>query len=215
MTTEKKDIVLLIQGQLQEFNARELSLKSLPHPKGYPMLVIDLNNKLYELQCTQPRKYSSWFINQRVSSGQNIYMASILDPRFICLPYLEKAAGRFCPLDQVITMDEKYSRFCVKQAGSWKMHEMCDVNDKLGDDMLLYRYNETKLVEWLKGKVNAVAGVLKLQREAKASTHNTTFASGFNVSKQSTGVTAPAATSASAGRGVSHNTVKAINVWTA
>lgn len=191
MTTDKKDIVLLIQGQLQEFNARELCLKSYPHPKGYPMLVIDLNNKLYELQCTQPRKYSSWFINQRVSSGQNIYMASILDPRFICLPFLEKTAGRFSPLDQIVTMDEKYSRFPVSRAGAWKMDEVCDVNDKLGDDMLLYRYNETKLVAWLKSRVEAVAGVVKAQREAKASAQNTTFASGFNVSRQSTGVTAP------------------------
>ena len=197
----KKDIVLLIQGQTKEFSAKELSMKSFPHPKGYPMLVIDLNDKLYELQSTQPRKYSSWFINQRVSSSQLLYTASVFDPRFLCLPFLEKSAAKFSPLDQIVFMDGNYSRFPFSRASSWKMHEICDVNDKLGDDMILYRYNEVKVVEWLKAKVAAVAGVIRDQRIAKSKAHNTTFASSFNVSKQTTGVGSAntAASSSSAG----------------
>jgi hypothetical protein len=192
-----KDIVLLIHGELHEFESKDLNLKSFPHPKGYTMLVVDVNDKLYELQCTQPRKYSSWFIDQRVSSSQNLYLANVLDPRFLLLPFLERSTGKYSPLDQIVLLDEKYSRFPFNRVSSWKMQDMCDVNDKLGDDMILYRYNESKMLEWLKRKVDAVAGVIRTQRLAKACAQNTKFVAGFNVSKQSTGVTsesAPAST---------------------
>ena len=193
MSTAGKDIVLLFQvsstsgaGLEQKvFTPKELQLKSFPHPKGHGMMIIDVNEEFYELQAVQPRKYSSWFINQRVCSSQMIYMATKLDPRFLCLPFLEKSAGKFSPLDQIIYLEEKYARFPFKRAGEWKMHEMCDVNDKLGDDMILYRYNENKVVEWLKSKVDKTAGVLMSQRLAKAQSQNQAFVSGFNVSKQS------------------------------
>jgi len=193
MTSAQKDIVLLIQrpggaGASQEISAKELALKSFPHPRGYGMMVIDLDDKFYELQVTQPRKYSSWFINQRVSSGQNIYMANVFDPRYLCLPFLEKSAGKFSPLDQIVFLDAKYARFPFARASTWKLSEVCDVNDKLGDDMILYRYNEVKLLEWLNVKVQNTARAVMKQRLAKAQSQNTTFASGFNVSKQSTAV---------------------------
>ena len=56
-------------------------------------------------------------------------------------------------------------------------------------------------MEWLKTKVAAVAGVIRDQRIAKSKAHNTTFASSFNVSKQTTGVGSAntAASSSSAG----------------
>jgi len=193
MAHQQKDIVLLIQKaggscSIHEISAIELVLKSFPHPRGYGMMVIDLEDKMYELQVTQPRKYSSWFINQRVSSGQDIYMANVFDPRFLCLPFLEKSAGKYSPLDQIVFMDAKYARFPFSRASSWKMGEMCDVNDKLGDDMILYRYNEVKMLEWLGRKVENTAKALMKQRLARASSQNTTFASGFNISKQSTAV---------------------------
>uniref|UniRef100_A0A7S3HJE8 Ribonuclease H2 subunit B wHTH domain-containing protein n=1 Tax=Spumella elongata TaxID=89044 RepID=A0A7S3HJE8_9STRA len=153
---------------------------------------------MYELQITQPRKYSSWFINQRVSSGQDIYMANVFDPRFLCLPFLEKSAGKYSPLDQIVFMDAKYARFPFTRASSWKLGEMCDVNDKLGDDMILYRYNEVKMLEWLGRKVENTAKALMKQRLARASSQNTTFASGFNISKQSTAVVASSAAAADA-----------------
>lgn len=159
-------------------------------------MVIDLEGSMYELQITQPRKYSSWFINQRVSSGQDVYMANVFDPRFLCLPFLEKSAGKYSPLDQIVFMDAKYARFPYARANTWKLDEVCDVNDKLGDDMILYRYNETKMLEWLRRKVENTAKALMKQRLARAQSQNTTFASGFNVSKQSTAVVASSATSA-------------------
>lgn len=194
MSNSQKEIILLIQKAptvgsgavvAQEIRAKELHLKAFPHPRGYGMMIIDLEDQFYELQSTQPRKFSSWFINQRVSSSQTVYMANIFDPRFLCLPFLEKAGAKYSPLDQIIHMDEKYARFPFQRVSTWKMQDICDVNDKLGDDMILYRYNESKVIDWLKGKVGRTAAAFMKQRLAKM--QNTTFASGFNVSKQSTG----------------------------
>lgn len=199
MAQAQKEIILLIQKSsngstvgaiAQEISAKELHLKAFPHPRGYGMMIIDLEDQFYELQSTQPRKYSSWFINQRVSSSQTVYMANIFDPRFLCLPFLEKAGAKYSPLDQIILMDEKYARFPFQRVNSWKMQDICDVNDKLGDDMILYRYNESKVIEWLKQKVGRTSAAFMKQRMAKM--QNTTFASGFNASKQSTGATTAA-----------------------
>lgn len=203
MAHQQKDIVLLIQkagGSISThgISAKELILKSFPHPRGYGMMVIDLEDNMYEVQITQPRKYSSWFINQRVSSGQDLYMANLFDPRYLCLPFLEKSAGKYSPLDQIVFMDAKYARFPFSRASSWKLGEMCDVNDKLGDDMILYRYNERKMLEWLSRKVENTAKALMKQRLSRAQSQNTTFASGFNISKQSTAVVASTTTGADA-----------------
>lgn len=220
MAHQQKDIVLLIQKaggscSSHEISAKELVLKSFPHPRGYGMMVIDLEDTMYELQITQPRKYSSWFINQRVSSGQDIYMANVFDPRYLCLPFLEKSAGKYSPLDQIVFMDAKYARFPFSRASSWKLGEMCDVNDKLGDDMILYRYNEVKMLEWLGRKVENTAKALMKQRLARASSQNTTFASGFNISKQSTAVATSSTVGAdSAGKNKACTVFLVLIFWT-
>ena len=55
---------------------------------------------------------------------------------------------------------------------------MCDVNDRLGEDCMLYRYNKEKTLNWLKNKVNRTATVLARQRK-RDQLHNQTFSSTF------------------------------------
>ena len=38
----------------------------------------------------------------------------------------------------------------------WNMQDICDINDKLGDDMILYRLNRDKTLSWLKEKIGLV-----------------------------------------------------------
>lgn len=182
------DVILLMQGgskvDVCEMTTVDLELKLFPHPKGCGMLTIVLENGFYELQSIQPSRFGSWFINQRVSSNKTMYMASRLDPRFLCLPYFEKSAGKFSPLDQIIFVGDKFARFPFNLAHTWKLYEICDVNDKLGDDMILYRYNEDKVIEWLKQKVQRTSEVLLKQRDLKCRTMNQSFVPGFDASKQ-------------------------------
>lgn len=65
------------------------------------------------------------------------------------------------------------------------MNDMCDVNDKYGDDMILYRYNEEKTVEWLKYKINKTSQVLANQKHQKSLLENYSKVDSFNSSGQS------------------------------
>ena len=131
---------------------KELLLKELPHPKQFHStgrtVFIQWSNDIYEMQSVQWKNHGSWFINQRVSSRKLFYLASKIDPRFLLLPYLEKAEckGKFSPLSQIIIADGiEAPRLPLENVPQWKMDEICDVNDKLGDDLILYRYNSDKV----------------------------------------------------------------------
>ena len=191
----EQQIVLLLQNDKHtEITSRELELRSLPHPKYTNsskdierVIFIHLNGELYELQSVQWRNHGSWFINQRVSSRKKLYLASKIDPRFFILPYFERSLnnecqGKFCPLNQIITPYNVEDRFPLTNISQWKLDEICDVNDRFGDDMILYRYNLEKTLSWLKGKVHRTSLTLLKQRISKESAANPLFVSHFNLS---------------------------------
>lgn len=167
-----------------------LEVKPFPHPKrtdsGAQTLMLylpvsgSLGGDIFELQSIQPRRHGSWFINQRVSSSPTFYMASKIDPRLLCLPFLESSNGKYSPLDQIVCYKDGCARIPLFLSNKWKMEEMCDVNDKLGDDMILYRHNEQKALSWLKSKVTRAAVVLASQRCKSAKRNNLTFVQNFN-----------------------------------
>lgn len=65
------------------------------------------------------------------------------------------------------------------------MSEVCDVNDKLGDDMILYKYNETKALEWLRLKVQKVATTVAKKRKIRLANQQKTCVDSFVVAAQS------------------------------
>lgn len=185
-----KQIILIVQkpgGGTDLLRETSLDLITLPHPKGIPVVYIQIAGEILELQSVQPKKHGSWFINQVVSSNSNFYTASKLDPRFLCLPFLEKAGARFCPLDQIITTSDVVgcSRLPLLNSNNWKLHEVADVKD-LGDDLILFRFNESKTMDWLSGKVKRTAIHFMNQRLLQTSAQNVAFVSSFQSSGQST-----------------------------
>ena len=185
-----KQIILLVQkpgGGTDLVRETSLDLITLPHPKGIPVVYIQISGEILELQSIQPKKHGSWFINQVVSSSNNFYTASKLDPRFLCLPFLEKAGARFCPLDQIITTSDIVgcSRLPLSNWSKWNLHEIADVKD-LGDDLILFRFNESKTMDWLSGKVKRTATHFMKLRLLQSSAKNVAFVSSFQSSGQST-----------------------------
>lgn len=140
---------------------------------------------IYELQSMQWRKYCSWFINQRVSSSKLFYVANRIDPRFLLLPFLEKASSNFSPISQILDSAGSTLASFKDNMKNWKLDEICDINDKFGEDMILYRLNFDKIMVWLKDKINRAAIVLSSQKRLKARTQNPLFANHFNHSVQS------------------------------
>ena len=185
-----KQVILLLQrtdGRAEIMKETDLNFKVLPHPKGnVPVLFVDIGGDIFELQTSQPKKHGSWFVNQKVSSNANVYMASKIDPLFLCLPHFESRT-QYSPLDQIITLSDESSgcgRMSLNNSMHWKLENIADVKD-LGDDLILYRYNETKTMEWLKAKIQRVARHLLTVRKSRASEQTTSFVSTFNFSGQS------------------------------
>eukprot|EP01035_Chromulina_nebulosa_P032966 gene32966-44103_t len=84
--------------------------------------------------------------------------------------------GKYSPLSQIVISDGTTEpRLPLGNVLQWKMDEMCDVNDKLGDDLILYRYNSDKVLSWLKAKVTRTSKILQEQRRKKDASHNPLF----------------------------------------
>ena len=92
---------------------------------------------------------------------------------------------KFSPIDQIITASSGVMRIPMDNLPKWKLDEICDINDKLGDDMLLYRFNAEKTISWLKEKVAKVASVLASQRQKQTKATNNATVDSFDMSFQS------------------------------
>lgn len=180
-------ILLVNDSNITDENESCIEKITLPHPKGLIPIVFLLDstkNCLYELQGVQPSKFGSWFINQKVSSQKGFFTATVIDPRFLVLPFLRKASSKFSPLDQIISNIDKCNKFPLNLLKDWKMDEICDVNDSFGEDMILYKYNEIKVHDWLRKKVDKTSNVIASKRRESIRKENSLMASSFNIEAQ-------------------------------
>lgn len=178
-----KDIVMLFPtGNVVPSH---FDLTNFYHPRQDATTVVLHDNGFFELQRSKLSKYSSWFIDQRVSDSSYLYFSNKIDPRFILLPYLEAAPAKFSPIDQLIhssplNADGKTERLPLDRLNEWKMYEICDINDKLGDDMILYRFNKDKTLAWLRNKVDKVANIIATQRTRNLRRNQSLYVDSFN-----------------------------------
>jgi len=119
-----------------------------------------------------------------VSDGL-LYVATPVDPKLLLLPVLEKyGATRFSPLEQLLAAEADESYLALRQCQGLDLHLVCDVNDQLGEDMLLYRLNAEKTMDWLAKKVARATQALVALEAAREEENNgmgSGFAAGFVV----------------------------------
>jgi hypothetical protein len=108
-----------------------------------------------------------------------------MDPKFLLLPVLEKhGAARFSPLEQILAAEADGAYMPLRKCQRLELHRMCDVNDQLGDDMILYRLNPEKALAWLASKVERTKRALVTLDSAREGQNNgigTGFAAGFTI----------------------------------
>jgi hypothetical protein len=143
------------------------------------------DNKIYEFQKATVKKLGCIFTEQRIMSDPSLYVATAIDPRFLLLPFLEKSMNRFSPLDQIVTFVEGCDRIPIQNASIWKLNEICDINDSFGDDMILYKLNMNKTLEWLGNKVRRIAITLKKKRISRQLSSNKRCVDSFHSIAQS------------------------------
>jgi len=174
---------------------------NLPHPRGGLPVMYLLQREtrsILELQTVQPRRHGAWFLDNRVSGDAFCYLATKVDPRFLLLPFLE-AKEKYMPMDQIVSFVEGCTKLPLEWIGDWNMTSICDVNDSFGDDMLLFRLNHSKTLDWLAAKVGAAATVLAGKRVDDDASRNRMKVDGFQ--SAGTGFAAAAATTADGAAG--------------
>ncbi len=103
---------------------------------------------------------------------------------------------QYSPLNQIITPVDGFHSISLVNAKYWKLEEICDVNDKIDDEIIFYRFNIDKTIAWLKKKVLSTSTTLLKHRLSKAQTVNPSFSSNFDVSGQSNKLSASSVLSA-------------------
>ena len=141
-----------------------VDIVSLAHPKtGEATAYLSTQGGvLMEVQEAAPLDADpcSWFVDQTVQKDGTLFVASRVDPLFFLLPLLAKNGTRFSPLGQVVT--PQLHAACTET----RARAICEVNDKLGADMVLFKIDEEKVMGWLQRKVERLQRVLA-SREMK------------------------------------------------
>lgn len=142
------------------------SLCKLRHPRmnsGVLFLVSADCQTVCELNCFD-EKYHSWFVDEKVHSGNTIYFATPMDPLFLLLPYLINSGqkNKFTELDQIV-IDEEFPE-CQKllkcQTALDNISQIADCKD-IDEDLKVYRYNKDNTLNWLKSKIDRLSVVLE------------------------------------------------------
>ncbi|KAK0138396.1 Ribonuclease H2 subunit B [Merluccius polli] len=118
--------------------------------------------QLYEVKAFTEDCHS-WFIGQTVQRDGRLLYITPMDPLYLMLPYLVKAAseGKFQPLDQVV-MDEEFpacSRLlnCTRSLSS--VHHIAE--EKEVGSLKFHRYSQEKTMQWLSKKVDRTVTALR------------------------------------------------------
>lgn len=145
-------------------NLRNWKTVTLKHPSTLEesdfilLTTNDDKHHIYEVQSMET-KYGSYFLGSHVLNHGSLYVATRMDPLFFVLSALSSSSSssKWQPLDQLeipdtirilITNDKQYRHLCL-------------VNNQLGDDMLLYKLSEERVLSWLTRKQERVYQVLR------------------------------------------------------
>lgn len=116
--------------------------------------------KVFEImQFCQPHR--SWFINETVCSNGRIYLTTLVDGLFLLLPLLEKNCSKHALLlDQAIRDDEFPETSRLLEIV--KPEQLSMIADQKGsDDLIAFKYNEEKTLNWLEKKTRILANYFK------------------------------------------------------
>jgi ribonuclease H2 subunit B len=142
-------------------NLKDWSIISLKHPaSGDTLEFVLLRTKsgqphIYEVQGLEIN-YGSYFVGSHVLSNGALHVATRIDPLFFALAKLV-SGGKWQPFEQ-LEIPETIQK-CI--ADKKQYQHVCQVNDQLGGDMLLYKLNDEKVLKWLTKKQERAYAVMK------------------------------------------------------
>lgn len=170
--TSNKHFFVLQDPPKSESAEEELHIATLRNPatgKSCKYLLRNEDQELYELCCfSEPNR--SWFINDTVCSNGKIFLPTRVDPLFLVIPYLEKnCTGKAVPLDQILVDEEfPHTAKLVKVFSSGVQLSLIAEEKKAGD-IRAYKFNEEKVLDWLKRKCIRLEKAVGVERKSARS----------------------------------------------
>lgn len=178
-----KSIVALIDlhhvtpSGIQKFksNLAPTAIVPLPDPStGIQRQYVSVDSHIYEVQSLPLAKspnYSSFFVgSSTVVSNPHLHLVHRVDPLFFLLP-------KFKPTDNAATTTNKWQpwnqlvqTYAIPESVlaaippptlEKQLNHLFQVSDQFGDDLILYKFKEEKVLHWLKLKMDRIASTLK------------------------------------------------------
>ncbi|MBN3303502.1 RNH2B Ribonuclease, partial [Amia calva] len=118
--------------------------------------------QLYEVKAFN-EDYHSWFIGQTVQQDGRLLYITPMDPLYLVMPYLLKAAkeGKFQPVQQIV-VDEDFPNCSRLLKCSHILKSLCHVTEeKEVGSQKFHRYSQEKTMKWLNKKVDRTVKALK------------------------------------------------------
>jgi len=154
-------VMIVPDDAMKDASTNNVKIVKLRHPKSDKegsFLINSSNNKMFEL-FTFEEEHRSWFIGSKVVSDGRIFLTTPVNPVFLALPYLAKAA-RLVPLDQMLEDSEFPLAEEILVAALGERLEA--VADRKGDkDLNVWKYNAEKTLDWLVSKVKSLGDMLE------------------------------------------------------
>lgn len=116
--------------------------------------------KVFEIiQFDQPHR--SWFINETVCSNGKIYLTTLVDGLFLFLPFLQKNCSQHASLFEQAIRDDEFPE-TSRLLDVVKPEQILMIADQKGsDDLIAFKYNEEKTLNWLEKKTRILANYFK------------------------------------------------------
>lgn len=111
------------------------------------------------MQFCQPHR--SWFVNETVCSNGKIYLTTLVDGLFLFLPLLQKNCSKAALLFEQTMMDDEFPE-TSRLLDIVKPEQIAMIADQKGtDDLMAFKYNEEKTLNWLEKKTRILAKYFK------------------------------------------------------
>uniref|UniRef100_G3MSL7 Ribonuclease H2 subunit B n=1 Tax=Amblyomma maculatum TaxID=34609 RepID=G3MSL7_AMBMU len=152
--------VIVLPDQYATNDGQVHSVVRLPHPKTEASsLYIKADSGKYLELVKFKEKHGSWILDDIVEPDGSLCVATPMDPLFFTLALLHKSDTKFRPLGDFVEDNSHPHLIDVVRSCSSQMEQIADVKE-LGEDRV-YRYSESKCLDWLTKKVKAVAAALE------------------------------------------------------
>ncbi|KAA0162375.1 hypothetical protein FNF28_04712 [Cafeteria roenbergensis] len=146
-------------------------LFGLGHPSGPAGPLVAL-----EFRLVASDSPSSFFVGNSIVGDGSALLGTPVDPLLLALPVLEASSAKLVPGSQLVDSvgatwgpAKAWSRLLRGCLSQGLLGRVCDVDERMGPSMLLYRLSLPKTRAWLRRKLGAAVAAIASEREAPGS----------------------------------------------